>query len=146
MAPPAPPEMPRMQLSSVVLIAIAAIGALLLVSILAYILVIVPLPIDSRLWWTGLASAFFAIGFYVISGATGDRRVTRPLAGAFFVVSAGSLYASILHPSNTTDPTLKLIWFVVLTVLVLLALWGIFIMSRDRERDAARRAQRRITP
>src|SRR2546429_9492942 len=97
--PPAPapsgPAVPK--LSTTVLLAMGAIATIVLVAIFAYILFVAPaLRIDERLWWTGLASMVFALGFYMMLAATHDRMIARPLAGGFFVVGAGSFYRSIL--------------------------------------------------
>src|SRR2546428_9426595 len=97
--PPAPapsgPTVPK--LSTTVLLAMGAIATIVLVAIFAYILFVAPaLRIDERLWWTGLTSMIFALGFYMMFAATHDRMIARPLAGGFFVVGAGSLYRSDL--------------------------------------------------
>src|SRR2546427_4846353 len=96
--PPAPapsgPAVPK--LSTTVLLAMGAIATIVLVAIFAYILFVErTLRIDERLWWTGLASMIFALGFYLMFAATHDRTIARPLAGGFFVVGAGSFYCSI---------------------------------------------------
>src|SRR2546427_9037313 len=96
--PPAPapsgPAVPK--LSTTVLLAMGAIATIVLVAIFAYILFVErTLRIDERLWWTGLASMIFALGFYLMFAATHDRTIARPLAGGFFVVGAGSFYGSI---------------------------------------------------
>src|SRR5712691_212543 len=98
MEPPQPPDpagpaVPK--LSTTVLFAMAAIGVIVLAAVFGYILFISGLPIDQRLWWTGLASMIFALGFFFLYGATHDRRIARPLAGAFFLIGAGSFYGSI---------------------------------------------------
>src|SRR2546428_4666358 len=95
--PPAPapsgPAVPK--LSTTVLLAMGAIATIVLVAIFAYILFVErTLRIDERLWWTGLASMIFALGFYMMYAATHDRTIARPLAGGFFDVGAGSFYGS----------------------------------------------------
>lgn len=145
-SPPQPPEMkpPRLRLSSVVLIAIAAISTFVLAAIYGYILTVFPGDFDTRLWWIGLVSAIFALGFYILYAASGDRKILRPLAGAFFVISVGGFYASIF--SNPDRDFTKLVWTIILSVLVVAVLGGIFMMTREGEADAMRRAQRRLTP
>src|SRR5436309_2958046 len=91
--PPAGPDVPK--LSTTVLLAMAAISAVVLAAIFAYILFIAVLRIDERLWWTGLCSMIFALGFFFLYASTHDRKIARPLAGGFFVIGAGSFYGSI---------------------------------------------------
>jgi len=67
----------------------------------------------------------------------------RPLAGAFFLISAGSFYGSIL---TAPEDGLRFVWFVILSILVVAALGGIFVMARQGEADRVRRAQRRVIP
>src|SRR2546428_3883665 len=113
--PPAPapsgPTVPK--LSTTVLLAMGAIATIVLVAIFAYILFVAPaLRIDERLWWSGLTSMIFALGFYMMFAATHDRMIARPLAGGFFVVGAGSFSWSVLtgdstplaHPLSLTLP------------------------------------------
>jgi len=83
------------KLSTTVLLAMGAIATIVLVAIFAYILFVARLRLDEQLWWTGLASMIFALGFYMMYAATHDRTIARPLAGGFFVVGAGSFYGSI---------------------------------------------------
>src|SRR3989442_4137218 len=94
--PPAPapsgPTVPK--LSTTVLLAMGAIATIVLVAIFAYILLVARLRLDEQLWWTGLTSMIFALGFYMMYAATHDRMIARPLAGGFFVVGAGSVYGS----------------------------------------------------
>jgi len=81
MPPPAPPSPPALpQLSTTVLLAMAGIAAVVLAAIFGYILFISNLRIDERLWYTGLASMIFAFGFFLLYGATHDRKVARPIA------------------------------------------------------------------
>jgi hypothetical protein len=142
---PAPggPEVPK--LSTTVLIAMAAIGMILLASIFAYILVLATnLRLDERLWYTGLASMTFAFAFWFMYAATRDRKIARPLAGGFFVVGAGSFYASIF--TGGTGGLTQLVYLILLSILVMIVLGAIFVMARDAEQDAIRRAQRRHVP
>lgn len=142
---PAPPAGgPKIRLSTVVLAAIGAIGVFVLAAIYGYILVLFPADLDTKLWWMGLVSALFAIAFYLLYAASGDRRVLRPLAGAFFVISAGSYYASIF--TNQDADLTKLVWSIVLSILVVAVLVGVLVMSRQAEAQATRHAQRRLTP
>ena len=140
---PSGPAMPK--LSTTVLLAMAAIGIIVLAAIFGYILVLATaLRIDERLWWTGFASMIFALGFYLMFAATNDRKVARPLAGGFFVIGAGSFYGSIFT-SGSSDLA-KLLYLILLSVLVIVVLMAIFVMARDAERDAVRRAQRKRIP
>ena len=136
--------MPSMALSTSVLFAIAAIGGIVLASIFGYILFVAEMRIDSRLWWTGLCSMIFAFGFYMLFAATHDRKVMRPLAGAFFVIGAGSFYGSIFTGGSTD--LVKLLYLILLSVVVIVVLAAIFVMARDAERDAVRKSQRRHIP
>jgi len=144
--PPAPPAsgptVPK--LSTTVLLAMGAIGTIVLVAIFAYILLVARLRLDEQLWWTGLASMIFALGFYMMFAATPDRMIARPLAGGFFVVGAGSFYGSIFA-GNSSDFA-KLMYLILLSILVMIVLGAIFVMARDAEKDAVRRAQRKYTP
>jgi len=139
---PVPAPNPGLKLSSVVLVAIAAIGGVLLGSIYAFILLTAG-ALTSQLWWMGLWSAIFALGFLLLFAMTSDRRIVRPLAGAFFLISAGSFYGSIL---TAPEDGLRFVWFVILSILVVAALGGIFVMARQGEADRVRRAQRRVIP
>src|SRR5437867_12575069 len=145
--PPAPapsgPTVPK--LSTTVLLAMAAIATIVLLAIFAYILFVAPaLRIDERLWWTGLASMIFALGFYMMFAATHDRTIARPLAGGFFVVGAGSFYGSIF--TGGASDFAKPMYLIFLSILVMIVLRAIFVMAKDAERDAVRRAQRRYIP
>src|SRR5438876_10195486 len=140
--PPAGPNVPK--LSTTVMVAMAALSAIVLAAIFAYILFVAVLRIDERLWWTGLCSMIFALGFFLLYAATHDRKIARPLAGAFFVIGAGSFYGSIF--TGGSDQFAKLLYLILLSVLVIVALGAIFVMTRDAERDAVRRAQRRHIP
>ena len=136
--------MPSMVLSTTVLLAIAVIGGIVLASIFGFILFIAVMRIDERLWWTGLCATIFAFGFYMLFAATHDRKVMRPLAGAFFVIGAGSFYGSIFT-GGSPDLT-KLLYLILLSILVIVVLAAIFVMARDSERDALRRSQRKHIP
>lgn len=143
MPPAGRPALPK--LSTAVLLAIAAIGVILLAAIFGFILFVANIPnIDSRLWWTGFASMIFALGFYMLFAATHDRKIARPLAGGFFLISAGSFYGSIF--TGGASDVLKLVYMIILSVLVIIVLGAIFVMSRDAEQDAIRKAQRRHIP
>jgi len=143
-AAPAVGGAPKLKLSTTVLFGIAAIGGILLASVFAYILVVAQMGFSARLWWMGFAGGIFAIAFYILQGVTGDRTILRPLAAAFFLIGAGGFYGAIL--TNTDSDSLKLIWIVILSILVVGVLAAMFYMSRDAERDAARKAQRKVTP
>src|SRR5213594_3739177 len=140
--PPAPapsgPAVPK--LSTTVLLAMGAIATIVLAAIFAYILFVARLRIDEQLWWTGLASMIFALGFYLMYAATHDRAIARPLAGGFFVVGAGSFYGSIF--TGGSNDFAKLMYLILLSIV----LGAIFVMARDAEKDAIRRAQRKYIP
>ena len=132
------------KLSTTVLLAIAGIGAIVLASIFGYILFIATLRLDSRLWWIGFCSILFALAFFLLYAATHDRKIARPLAGAFFVISAGSFYGSIF--TGGSSDFAKLLYLILLSILVMIVLGAIFVMAKDAEKDAVRRAQRRYIP
>lgn len=140
----APGGMAAPKVSTLALMGMALVGGVLLASIFAYILVLAPMAFDARLWWMGLASGVFALAFFFLYAGTRDRRVMRPLAAAFFVITAGSFYASIF--SNPDPDATKVFWLVILSILVVVVLAAMFMMARDAERDAARRARRKVTP
>src|SRR3989442_9735106 len=140
---PSGPAVPK--LSTTVLLAMGRIATIVLVAIFAYILcVAAALRIDERLWWTGLASMIFALGFYMMYAATHDRTIARPLAGGFFVVGAGSFYGSIF--TGGSSDFAKLMYLILLSILVMIVLRAIFVMARDPEKDAIPRAQRKYIP
>lgn len=132
------------RLSTTVLLAMAAIGGIVLASIFGYILFVAKLRLDEQLWWSGFASIIFALGFFMLFAATHDRKVARPLAGAFFVISAACFYGSIF--TGGSDDFAKLMYLILLSILVVAALGAIFVMARDAERDAIRKAQRKVMP
>jgi len=133
------------RLSTIVLLAIAVIGVALLATVFVFILFVANIPnFDSRLWWTGFASMIFALGFYLLFAATHDRKMAKPLAGGFFLIGAGSFYGSIF--TGGAEDVLKLVYMIVLSVLVIIVLGAIFVMARDAEKDAIRKAQRRHIP
>src|SRR2546430_15111144 len=139
--PPAPapsgPAVPK--LSTTVLLAMGAIATIVLVAIFAYILFVErTLRIDERLWWTGLASMAFALGFYMMFAATHDRMIARPLAGGFFVVGAGSFYGSIF--TGGAGGLAKLMYFIPLSILVIIVPRAVFLVGEDAGRDAGRQA------
>src|SRR5438128_3995966 len=127
--PPAPapsgPAVPK--LSTTVLLAMGAIATIVLVAIFAYILFVARLRIDEQLWWTGLASMIFALGFYMMYAATHDRTIARPLAGGFFVVGAGSFYGSIF--TGHSRDFAKLLYLILFSVLVVLPRGAIFVVA-----------------
>ncbi len=141
---PASGGMPVPKLSSLALLAIAAIAIFLIAGIFGYILFLSRVPFDSQLWWMGVTSMIFALAFYLVYGATKDRRYARPLAGAFFLIGAGSFYASVF--ANPDPSGTKMTWLIVLSLLILIVLVAIFRMSRQTEMDAIRRSQRKLTP
>src|SRR2546429_9982301 len=145
--PPAPapsgPAVPK--LSTTVLLAMGAIATIVLVAIFAYILFVAPaLRIDERLWWTGLASMVFALGFYMMFAATHDRMIARPLAGGFFVVGAGSFYGSIFTGGG--GGFAEILDLILLSSLVMIVLRGVFCMGKEPEGEPGRQGPRRGNP
>src|SRR2546430_14178202 len=140
--PPAPapsgPAVPK--LSTTVLLAMGAIATIVLVAIFAYILFVAPaLRIDERLWWTGLASMIFALGFYMMFAATHDRTIARPLAGGVFVVGAGSFYGSIFTGGSGDFPELMVLFL--LSILRRIVPGASFFMGRGGGEDGVRGAR-----
>ncbi len=121
-----------------------AIGAILLASIFGYILLVARLRLDEQLWWTGFVSVLFSFGFFALFAATHDRKIARPLAGGFFLIGAGSFYGSIF--TGGSSDVSKLVYLIILSILVMIVLAAIFVMARDAEKDAIRKAQRRHIP
>src|SRR2546429_2917136 len=145
--PPAPapsgPAVPK--LSTTVLLAMGAIASIVLVAIFAYILFVErTLRIDERLWWTGLASMIFALGFYMMYAATHDRTIARPLAGGFFVVGAGSFYGS--NFTGGSNDFAELMYLILLLILLMIVPRAIFVMAKDAEKDMGRPAPRQDIP
>jgi len=121
-----------------------AIGAVLLASIFGYILFVARLRLDEQLWWTGFASVLFSLGFFALFAMTHDRKIARPLAGGFFLIGAGSFYGSIF--TGGSSDVSKLVYLIILSILVMIVLAAIFVMARDAEQDAIRKAKRRHIP
>jgi CDP-diglyceride synthetase len=124
--------------------AMGALGAILLASIFGYILFVARLRLDEQLWWTGFVSLFFALAFFLLYAMTHDRKIARPLAGGFFLIGAASFYGSIF--AGGSGDVSKLVYLIILSILVMIVLAGIFVMARDAEQDAIRKAQRRHIP
>src|SRR3989475_11154240 len=91
--PPAGPDVPK--LSTTVMFAMAAISAIVLAAIFAYILFVAVLRIDERLWWTGLCSMIFALGFFFLYASTHHRKIARPLAGGFLGLGPVACYSPV---------------------------------------------------
>lgn len=144
--PPAPtPAIAAPKLSSLALYAIAAIAIIAIAAIFGFILFASNLSFTSQLWWMGVCGLIFALLFYMVYASTHNRSVAFPLAGAFFVIGVGSFYGSVLVDSNQGSLG-KLAFSLILSVFVVIVLVTIFYMSRQSERDAMRKSQRRITP
>ena len=143
-SPAAPPAPAIPKTSSVALIAIVAIAFVMLASIYGYILFISGLVLTDMLWWMGLVSLIFALAFFFVYAATANKRLMKPVAAAFFVIGAGSFYGSIVTTPNSG--VLQLVWIVLLSILVIIVLFGIYWSARGEERDAIRRSQRKLTP
>lgn len=144
--PPAPaPAIAAPKISSLALYAIAGIAVIAIAAIFGFILFASGLSFTSQLWWMGLCGLVFSLLFYMVYASTHNRTITFPLAGAFYVIGVGSFYGSILvDPAQTTLG--KLVLCVILSVFVLIILTTIFYMSRQGERDAVRKSQRKVTP
>src|SRR5436309_13414402 len=106
----------------------SAIATIVLVAIFAYILLVARLRLDERLWWTGLASMVFALGFYMMFAATHDRMIARPLAGGFFVVGAGSFYGSIF--TGGASDFAKPMYLILLSIFSMIVRVAIFGMAK----------------
>ncbi len=143
---PSAPENPPLKapkLSSLVLAAIAGIAVLVIASVFGFIL-LSGMILSAQLWWMGFCALLFALVFFLVYAASDEKRVIRPLAGAFFVIGAGSYYGAIF--TNTDTTLVKVLWTVLLSVFVVAALFAIFWSSRETEQDAIRKSQRKVTP
>ena len=60
------------------------------------------------------------------------------------MIGAGSFYGSIF--TGGASDVGKLLYLILLSVLVVIVLAAIFVMARDAERDAIRKAQRKHIP
>ncbi len=139
---PAGPAVPS--LSTVVLGAIAGIAVLVIASVFGFILFLSGMTPSAQLWWMGFCSLIFALIFFFAYASTEEKKVIRPLAGAFFVIGVGSYYGAIF--TNGATGVLQILWIVLLSVFVVAVLFAILWSSREGERDAVRRSQRKITP
>ena len=150
MQPASPPSDPPRsiaapKLSSLALYGIAAIAIIAIGGIFGFILFASGLRFTSQLWWMGLCGLIFALIFYMVYASTHNRTITFPLAGAFFVIGIGSFYGSIFVDENQSGLG-KVVLSVILSVFVVIVLATIYYMSRQAERDAIRKSQRRVTP
>jgi hypothetical protein len=150
MQPASPPLSPTPaiaapKLSSLALYAIAAISIIAIAAIFGFILFASGLSFTSQLWWMGLSGLIFALLFYMVYASTHNRTVAFPLAGAFFIIGVGSFYGSIFADANQGGLG-KLVLSLILSIFVVIVLVMIFYMSRQEERDAIRKSQRRLTP
>lgn len=144
--PPAPaPAIAAPKISSLALYAIAAIAVLAIAAIFGFILFVSGMAFTTQLWWMGICGLIFALVFYMVYASTHNRSVAFPLAGAFFVIGIGSFYGSIfVDPAQSSFGKLAL--SVILSIFVVIILGTIFYMSRQSERDAVRKSQRKVTP
>lgn len=143
--PPAPsPTVPNPKLSSLALYAIAGISVVVIASIFGFILFLSGMILSAQLWWMGVCGFIFAFLFYMVYAGTNDRKISRPLSAAFFVIGAGSFYGAIGTNADTSFG--KLGWMIVLSIIVVIFLYLIFRMAREGERDAIRRSRRKVTP
>lgn len=133
------------RISSLALYAIAGIAVIAIAAIFGFILFASGLSFTSQLWWMGLCGLIFALIFYMVYASTHNRTIAFPLAGAFFVIGAGSFYGSIFVDANQSSFG-KLVLSLILSVFVVIVLLTIFYMSRQSESDAIRKSQRRVTP
>ncbi len=144
---PSAPENPPLKapkLSSLVLAAIAGIAVLVIASVFGFILFLSGMILSAQLWWMGFCALLFALVFFLVYAASDEKRIIRPLAGAFFVIGAGSYYGAVF--TNTDDTLVKVLWIVLLSVFVVAALFAIFWSSRETEQDGIRKSQRKVTP
>jgi cbb3-type cytochrome oxidase subunit 3 len=132
------------KLSTVVLAAIAGIAVLVIASVFGFILFLSGMGLSSQLWWMGFCALIFALVFFFAYASTDEKKVIRPLAGAFFVIGVGSYYGAIF--TNGDSQLLKVVWLVILSIFTVLVLFWIFWASREGERDTIRRSQRKLTP
>ncbi len=133
------------KLSSLALYAIAGIAVLAIAGIFGFILFASGLSFTTQLWWMGVCGLVFALMFYMVFASTHNRTVAFPLAGAFFVIGMASFYGSVFVNGNETSGG-KLLWSLIISVFAIIVLVTIFYMSRQGERDAIRKSQRRVTP
>jgi uncharacterized membrane protein len=143
--PASDPAIPVPKISSLALYAIAAIGVIAIGGVFGYILFASGLSFTSQLWWMGVCGLIFSLLFYMVYASTHNRTITFPLAGAFFVIGVGSFYGSILVDENQGGLG-KLVLSVILSIFVVIILGTIYYMSRQSERDAVRKSQRKVTP
>jgi hypothetical protein len=144
-SPPGPPAPPATlpKISTLALGGMCAIAFVILASIYGFIL-FTPGVLTAQLWWMGVVSLIFALAFFFVYAATDEKRIVKPVAAAFFVIGAASFYGSIGTTPNSG--VLQMIWFVILSVFVIMVLGWIYWSSRQEERDVIRRSQRRLTP
>ncbi len=150
MEPVSPPPasgsaLPVPRISSLALYAIAAIAIIAIAGIFGYILFASGLRYTTQLWWMAICSLIFSFVFYMVYASTHNKSITFPLAGAFFVIGIGSFYGSIFVDENQSSLG-KLVLAVILSIFVVVLLATIFYMSRQSERDAVRKSQRKVTP
>lgn len=132
------------KLSTVALAAIAGIAVLVIAIVFGFILFVPGVIFSARLWWMGFCSLIFALVFFFVYASTDEKKVIRPMAGAFFVIGVGSYYGAIF--TNTDSGLVQVLWIVLLSVFVVVVLFAIFWSSRETERDAIRKSQRKVTP
>ncbi len=141
---PASPQIQAPKLSTLALAAIAGIAVLVIASVFGFILFVSGMILSAQLWWMGLCSLLFALVFFFAYAATEEKKIIRPLAGAFFVIGVGSYYGAVF--TNHDSGLVQLLWIVLLSVFVVVVLFAVFWSSRETERDAIRKSQRRVTP
>ena len=141
---PADPPLPAPKLSSLALAAIAGIAVLVIASVFGYILFLSGMAPSAQLWWMGLCSLVFALVFFFVYASTDEKKLIRPLTGAFFVIGVGSYYGAVF--TNGDSGLVQVLWIVLLSVFVVVVLFAIFWSSRETEKDAIRKSQRKVTP
>jgi len=142
-APASPPiQVPK--LSTFALAAIAGIAVLVIASVFGFILFVSGMILSAQLWWMGFCSLIFALVFFFVYASTEEKKIIRPLTGAFFVIGVGSYYGAIF--TNGASGLVQVLWIVLLSVFVVVVLFAIFWSSRETERDAIRKSQRKVTP
>src|SRR3989304_9682659 len=112
-APASPPiQVPK--LSTFALAAIAGIAVLVIASVFGFILFASGMILSAQLWWMGFCSLIFALVFFFVYASTEEKKIIRPLAGAFFVIGVGSYYGAVF--TNDATGLVQVLWIVLLSV------------------------------
>lgn len=148
--PPPPPYQPTQPVpppskgfSTLALAVIAILAFFIIGLIYVYIFVFSGMDIISAYWWSGLVGFIFAFIFYLVHAAV-EEPVTRIISATFFALGAMFFYAAIGFGSG--DPSSKILWLIVLSIIVLVVLLFVWRMAMQGEADERRRAMRKRTP